>query len=365
MDDCEDPAAQFFPDEESPNLYSALELKSDAKADDIKKAYRRLALRYHPDKHSGSDGSTKADASLKFQQIGFAYSVLSDEKKRERYDRTGRTDEGLELDAGEDGWEAYFEDLFDRVTKGKLDEMKKEYQGSAEEKEDLKSAYRETGGDINEIMNHIPHSTHEDESRFIVIISELISNGDLPELPTWKKSTHDEKAKLVRKKQADKEAVEAEDLAKELGVWDEFYGSGKAGARKSKAQGKGKGKQEDGEAQADDEEDVSALQALILKKNTKKNMDGFFDSLAAKYSEPQSKKGKGKKRGKAAGDDEEGLDASPKKKSKNGVPPPPDIDDGEFEKLQQKLFGDKGKPTTDAESKADKSKRPTRSRKAR
>jgi len=31
--------------------------------------------------------------------------------------------------AGEDGWEAYFEDMFERVTRGKLDEMKKEYQG--------------------------------------------------------------------------------------------------------------------------------------------------------------------------------------------------------------------------------------------
>jgi DnaJ family protein C protein 9 len=39
------------------------------------------------------------------------------------------TDEGFELSAGEDGWVTYFQDLFDRVTRGKLDEMKKEYQG--------------------------------------------------------------------------------------------------------------------------------------------------------------------------------------------------------------------------------------------
>ena len=56
--------------------------------------------------------------------------MLSDGKRKERYDRTGRTDEGFELSAGEDGWEAYFADLFESVTKGRLDELKKEYQGA-------------------------------------------------------------------------------------------------------------------------------------------------------------------------------------------------------------------------------------------
>ena len=56
--------------------------------------------------------------------------MLSDEKRKARYDTTGKSDEGFELEAGDDGWEAYFEDLFDRVTRGKLDEMKKEYQGT-------------------------------------------------------------------------------------------------------------------------------------------------------------------------------------------------------------------------------------------
>ena len=61
---------------------------------------------------------------MKFQQIGFAYAVLGDEKRRERYDKTGKTDEGLDFGVGEDGWEAYFEELFERVTREKLDELK-------------------------------------------------------------------------------------------------------------------------------------------------------------------------------------------------------------------------------------------------
>jgi DnaJ family protein C protein 9 len=128
--DRDDPIAQFFPGEDSVDLYSVISVKSDASLEDIKKAYRRLALIYHPDKYVNANEKAKSDASAKFLQVGFAYAVLSDEKRRRRYDSTGMTDEGFELSAGEDGWEAYFEAMFDRVTRGKLDQMKKEYQGS-------------------------------------------------------------------------------------------------------------------------------------------------------------------------------------------------------------------------------------------
>ncbi|KAM5535211.1 hypothetical protein V8D89_011147 [Ganoderma adspersum] len=338
MDD-NDPISQFFPDQEDVDLYDVLDLKQGANPDDIKKAYRKLALKYHPDKHAGASEDAKADASLKFQQLGFAYAVLSDEKRRGRYDLTGKTDEGADFGPGEDGWEAYFEQLFEEVTRDKLDVMKKEYQGSEEELEDLKQAYTETDGSVADIMTHIPHSTFDDEARFIVAISDLIKRGDLPPLPQWESSTKDEKAKLVRKKQAAKEAVEAEELAKELGVHDEFFGSGKRGARKGKGKSKGKA----------DEEDTSALQALILKK--RKNTESLFDSIAAKYAqtEPAAKGAKkGKKRAKAVEEDEdEVLEASPKKKSRTDVPLPPDIDDAEFEKIQERLMENKVKRTAE------------------
>ncbi|KAG6890707.1 hypothetical protein C0995_005080 [Termitomyces sp. Mi166 len=334
--DQEDPIAQFFPGQEAVDLYEVLSIPNDAKIDVIKKAYRRLALVYHPDKHATASDADKATASIKFQQVGFAYAVLGDEKRRLRYDRIGKTDEGFELTAGDDGWEAYFEAMFERVTRGRLDEMKKEYQGSSEEVEDLVAAYTSTGGSIDEIMNHIPHSTHEDEARFIIIISDLITKGILPMFDAWEKSVRDEKAKLIRRKQGEKEAKEAEQLAKELGVWDEFYGSGKKGKRKTEEKGKKQADEEDGK-----EEDHSALQALILKKR-RKNMDSFFDGLAAKYAEPPTKaRGQAKKRGRAAnGEEGEGL---PNKKIRKGGPQPSDIDDEEFEKLQTSLFGDKAK----------------------
>lgn len=179
-------------------------------------------------------------------------------------------------------------------------------------------------------MTHIPHSTHEDEPRILTIITDLIKKKELKSTPTWLSTSKDEKGKMVRKKEADKEAGEAEELAKELGVWDEFYGSGKA-TEKKKGKNKGKGRAEEGE------EDHSALQALILKKK-EKNLDNFYDSLAAKYSGPVAK-GKGRKRGHGADEEE-----SPRKKVRSNAPPPPEIDDEEFAKIQKRLFGDKPSP---------------------
>jgi DnaJ homolog subfamily C member 9 len=211
--------------------------------------------------------------------------------------------------------------------------------GSQEELEDLKQAYEETHGDIGEIMMQIPHSTYEDEARFITILSDLIKNKELKASPAWKNSVHDEKARLVRRKQGEKEAAEAEEMAKELGVWDEFYGSGKTGERKGKSK-----------AENQDEEDYSALQAIILKK--KKNTDSFFDDLAAKYATaPKSSKKSKRKQGQDDDEDE----SHTAKKSKKVTPP--DIDDAEFEKSQQKLFSKK------EETPKDPPKRKSRSRK--
>jgi DnaJ homolog subfamily C member 9 len=225
--------------------------------------------------------------------------------------------------------------------------------GSREEIDDLKATYEETGGSLGDIMTHIPHSTHEDEARFVMIVSDLISKGELAATATWNESSRDEKAKLVRKKEADKEAKEAEELARELGVWDEFYGSGKEGSRKGKGKAKGKGKskgkgkdkkkaESEGEQEEEEEEDHSALQALILKK--RQNAGSFLDNLAAKYADPQPRRAKGKRKKDAANASGEADESSPKKKRRRGADPDPgdDIDDEEFAKLQQKLFKDKG-----------------------
>jgi len=71
----------------SKDYYKILELDKNASADDIKKSYRKLALKYHPDKNSESG------AEEKFKEISEAYSVLSDPDKKSKYDRYGSVDE--------------------------------------------------------------------------------------------------------------------------------------------------------------------------------------------------------------------------------------------------------------------------------
>ncbi len=63
------------------DLYEVLGVAKTASADEIKKAYKSLAMKYHPDKNPGN-----AEAEEKFKQINAAYDVLGDEAKRRDYD---------------------------------------------------------------------------------------------------------------------------------------------------------------------------------------------------------------------------------------------------------------------------------------
>ena len=113
------------------DLYCVLNLSRTASSEEIKKSYRKLALEHHPDKHVNSSPDVRADATKKFQSIVFAYSILSDEKKRNRYDNTGETD-GLESLDGldEQGWTEYFKELWSGTVNAKtIEEFKNTYQG--------------------------------------------------------------------------------------------------------------------------------------------------------------------------------------------------------------------------------------------
>ncbi len=71
------------------DYYEVLGVAREAGIDDIKKAYRRMAVKYHPDKNPGD-----ANAEEKFKEAAEAYGVLSDDEKRARYDRYGHSATG-------------------------------------------------------------------------------------------------------------------------------------------------------------------------------------------------------------------------------------------------------------------------------
>lgn len=69
------------------DYYEILGIPKTATEDEIKRAYRKLAHQYHPDKNGGDD--------KKFKEINEAYQVLGNKEKKEQYDRFGRTFEGV------------------------------------------------------------------------------------------------------------------------------------------------------------------------------------------------------------------------------------------------------------------------------
>ena len=81
------------------DYYEVLGVKKDASADEIKKAYRKMAMKYHPDRNPGDK-----EAEEKFKEVGEAYEVLSDADKKARYDQYGFAGVDPNFGAGAGGY---------------------------------------------------------------------------------------------------------------------------------------------------------------------------------------------------------------------------------------------------------------------
>lgn len=258
------------PDSEPPSInpYAVLQVPNTATADDIKKAYRRLALRLHPDKAAPSE---RASAHKAFQDLAFAYAMLSDERRRKRYDATGNTAETLDIDGDEFDWRDFFRAQFDEVvTADKIEEFKNEYRGSDEEHADVLKWYEQGKGDMNKVFEGVMLSdVLEDEKRFREYIDAAIEKGEVEAFEKYTKES--EKSRKQRVKRARKERKEAEEYEKEL----KANGSGK----RTKSKGGGGGMED--------------LAAMIQSQQAARST--FLDDLEAKYAGANGAKGSKRK----------------------------------------------------------------------
>lgn len=252
--------------------YEVLGLERTASPDQIKSAYRRAALKTHPDKVASDK---KDDAKEKFQQVAFAYAVLSDPARRKRYDETGSTSEAI-VDADGFSWSDYYRELYhDAISEEAIKQFAAQYKGSDEEKDDLLAAYEESEGDMDRIYETVMLSdVLEDDARFRAVIDAAIAAKQVPSFRAYAKET--KKSRQARVKAAEKEAREADELAKELGVYDKLRGGGGGGKKGKK------------DAEAD-------LAALIQRNQASRA--SALDRLAEKYGAAPKAGKRGKKRG--------------------------------------------------------------------
>lgn len=87
--------------------YEVLSVSKSASGTEIKRAYRKLAMKYHPDRNPGDQ-----EAEIKFKEVSEAYEILSDDQKRSRYDQFGHAGVNQQAGGGSQGFGG-FEDIFD------------------------------------------------------------------------------------------------------------------------------------------------------------------------------------------------------------------------------------------------------------
>jgi len=262
------PREEELIDEEPPSIepYEVLGISKSAIADEVKSAYRKAALKHHPDK---APEELKDAAHIKFQKVAFAYAVLSDPIRRKRYDATGSTSESITDSDGFSWTDFYHEQFRDIVTGEAIEKFAKGYKKSVEERDDLLDAFRKCKGKMSGVYCIVMLSDPlEDEERFRKIIDAAIASGEVEAYKAYTNET--EKSKAGRMKNAQREGKEAMAHAEKLGVKNKLFGTG--------------GRKESQE---------NALAALIQKRHAGRS--NFLDDLEAKYA-GNGKDNKGKKR---------------------------------------------------------------------
>ena len=89
------------------NYYEILGVDKNSSIDEIKKNFRTLSLKWHPDRHANESEDKKKEAEEKFKEIAEAYAVLSDPDKKRKYDTYGTVDDVPDFSGGFSGFSGF------------------------------------------------------------------------------------------------------------------------------------------------------------------------------------------------------------------------------------------------------------------
>ncbi|GMH38681.1 hypothetical protein BSKO_06565 [Bryopsis sp. KO-2023] len=228
-----------------PSLYEVLGVEPDASQADIKKAYRVLALKLHPDKNPDEDTKEK------FQDLQRLYAVLSNPERRTMYDETGSLEDSEELVSDRDDLKKYF----GKLTVEDVINFEKGYLGSSEEKAELLRLYKQYKGDMKLAFEFMLCSSDEiDSHRFMDILDGEIEAGALKEYKRYTKWA--EKIKKLPR---------PENPLEERG-------------------------------RDSDPNDMNSLIAMMQKRRKPNALDNCIDRLAEKYAGGEKRKGRSRKK---------------------------------------------------------------------
>lgn len=250
------------PRPEAIDPYKVLNAPTNASSDEIKRAYRKAALKWHPDKAAG-DADSKAKAHTRFTEVAFAYAILSDSRRRKRFDDTGRTDDAI----GDDDfdWTAFYKAQWvDVVTGSAIDDFAATYKGSDEERLAVLQAYTTSKGSMTKVYNNVMLSDPAtDEQPYRDMIDAAIQSGDVEAYDKFTKET--QKTINARVNKAQSQAQEAQEHAEAIGAHDKLYG------KKEK-------------------KDKNGDLAALISQRQKGRADAFLEGLEAKYAGTKGKK---------------------------------------------------------------------------
>lgn len=151
----------------SHTLYDLLNITKDSSKEEIRKAYKVLALKIHPDKNPDPK------AHENFQDINKAYNILIDDEKRNIYDLYGEIDgDSIDINRIYD----YYKNVYPKITLDDINQYEEKYIDSEEERKDIMNFYILKKGNVEKILEYIPFSKNEYINRYLLIIDTMLIN---------------------------------------------------------------------------------------------------------------------------------------------------------------------------------------------